>query len=577
MNFENIPSYEGNQPFIYAFFSLHDQSFAMPILARLYNEGFRIWCSGMSEDSTEFRAAQRMGSCSVMLLFLTEHLIECVSAGEFEAVGALKASKMRIYIRGDEAQIPFAWDKSESRKVFDFSISDEASFWLQIYNNEQLERCRGPWPDKAMQTGALTLDSLDEREVNDACAELEQLISMTPRVDRSGAPVDPNDIPIFAGKGRAEPVTIPEPPPNPEQYRLDRADRGTTAQEREYAAMMEMLDDLVATTREKSETLRAQIEQRREMEQAAAQSAAQAAAPLAFDAEAMLSHSENEADEEVPAEEPVPSEDISAEPSADTITLEEKPASSDSEAGEETADLNDTDDAAEQPMAETAAPVTELIDDASDDEGGVSLELLRAQEEAEAQDRQRAFESAIANAVTKVSSTPVKVAKRGKITLAVRKKKGITVHLTGAKKNITASPAGEKRTTVTAAKRITPTAPPQPATPAENSSETPAPSARKSGTLSRRAQRNAEQVTAAPAVTAPAQQVKGTSVQSTVSPSPAVQSDAADEENVSRRKRKFPHRSEELRARLREFIHSRRNAEEGSAEDAVTTSEEDAQ
>lgn len=262
MSFVNIPAYEGSSPFIYVYYAEDDTRLALPVLARLYNEGLRMWSWNGCAQPTDVRATQRISSCAALIIFLSENLDRDIQRGNFEAMEALKCNKVKYFVRLSDMDLPFDWGKSDANVVIDYVRSNEAAFWLSIYDSDIIESCRGAWPKNPVKVGLSVFDSIDSEELSDEYSNILKIIGKAPALDRSGAPINADDIAIFAGAGETE-----EPEKEPEkEIEIPVEDLNSKSMQDLFG----MLDEISISTRKKAEELQQSAEKRREEQEKAA-------------------------------------------------------------------------------------------------------------------------------------------------------------------------------------------------------------------------------------------------------------------------------------------------------------------
>ena len=265
MSYLNIPAYEGSQPFKYVYYAEDDTRLALPVLARLYNEGMRMWSWNGCVSPNDVRASQRISSCAALLIFLSDNLNRDIDREYFEAMEALRCNKVKYFVRLSDVELPFDWGKSETNVVIDYARSNEAAFWLSIYDSEILERCRGSWPKTPVKAGLSAFDSVDSGELSDEYSNILKIIGESPALDRSGAPINAEDIALFAGaadeiaeKGDGDGLPV---------YVEDINNRS-------IRDLFGMLDEIAVSTRQRAEEIQQSAEKRRQEQEKAAMSAA---------------------------------------------------------------------------------------------------------------------------------------------------------------------------------------------------------------------------------------------------------------------------------------------------------------
>ncbi len=266
MSYVTVPSYEGNSPFIYVYCAEEDTRLALPVLARLYNEGLRMWSWGGCENPSEVRASQRIASCAALLIFLSENLDRDIQREYFEAMEALRSNKVKYFVRLSDVELPFDWGKSDANVVIDYARSNEAKFWLSIYDSDIIESCRGAWPEKKITAGMSEFDLIDSGELSAEYSDITKIIGTSPALDRSGVPINAEDIALFASVGEKESVV--DDTPKPSEMSVAELNRESMAD------LFGMLDEISVSTKQKADELRLAAEKRKADRDKAAMSAA---------------------------------------------------------------------------------------------------------------------------------------------------------------------------------------------------------------------------------------------------------------------------------------------------------------
>ena len=253
---QSLPLYEGNQPFIYACYCAEDDDIAFPVLARMYNEGFRIWCARAGGISTDFRTIQRMNASASIMLFVSHNMMEMLRSGDPEVVAAAKSPRLRIIVSIDGTDPDKdTWALAVPDKL-QYSVGNDAAFWLYMYSSDQLEKCRGPWPEKKINIRELTYDDFREEAIQAEYQKLESII----RSDGSEVVVpDINDLKTyedrFSGSADKTAERYPNNPgyiqPKPDEYSyepLERIEAAKSEGEKEFDAFIGYLDQCVVDT-----------------------------------------------------------------------------------------------------------------------------------------------------------------------------------------------------------------------------------------------------------------------------------------------------------------------------------------
>lgn len=176
MYHQTIPAYEGNSPFIYACFCSEDEDLAYPVLARMYNEGFRVFPAQVGSAASDFRASQRLNASSHVILFMSAAMNELMRRESGKVAAVLRSSCLRTVILLDEV--------NPSNDIYALSAPDRVSynpmndspFWLYIYNCEYFEKCRGSWPEKKLKIGAPEFEDVSETTLGEEYDLLSDII-----------------------------------------------------------------------------------------------------------------------------------------------------------------------------------------------------------------------------------------------------------------------------------------------------------------------------------------------------------------------------------------------------------------
>lgn len=295
MYHQKIPSYTGAQPFIYAVYCKEDEALAFPVLARMYNEGFRVCCAPATGIASDFYTMQRLSSAAGVIIFSSQQLAERMRTGDPDIIAAARSSVLRTVIRLDDTDI--------SNSAFAMSVPDhesyrrenDSAFWLYIYSNDHFDCCRGPWPENKLLLRKPNYEDLNEEVVNEEYLYLESIMSGSAKDKEKYDPFNPDNL----YKNNAGYV---EPEPDEFVYTpLEKVSAVRTEQDDEYDELIGMIDRAAD----------AAAEARRRADEAKQQSAA--AAMLAEQAQ---TEEETVIAENAPAE---PEKEPEREPKADLI------------------------------------------------------------------------------------------------------------------------------------------------------------------------------------------------------------------------------------------------------------------
>lgn len=211
---QTIPPYEGSQPFLYACYCVQDEELALPILARMYNEGFRLFSALGCASSSDFRSIQRLNASASIMLFMSRNMLDCIRRSEPEVIAAVKSSCLRIIVQLDDSEPSSDIYAMSVPEKIAYSTGNDAPFWLYIYSNDALEKCRGPWPEKKLQTTESQYDDVPDEQLSEEYRRLESI--MMGDTLKNTAPVREERFRNNDGYIVPEPdqrVYIPLPPP----------------------------------------------------------------------------------------------------------------------------------------------------------------------------------------------------------------------------------------------------------------------------------------------------------------------------------------------------------------------------
>ena len=213
MLFQELPKYEGSQPFLYACYCAEDEVLVFPILARMYNEGFRQWASCRGKGKPDFRALQRLSAASSIIMFMSGTALSLIREGDPELISCAKSPCLRAVVHLDNAEPGDIYALSAPERI-PYKPGNEAPFWLSIYSLTPLERCRGPWPSEKLLLRDPEFDDISQETLREEYQTIRGLMNVgTPgrMTEKFELPGDnpktphPDDEPY-----------APPPPPSPE-------------------------------------------------------------------------------------------------------------------------------------------------------------------------------------------------------------------------------------------------------------------------------------------------------------------------------------------------------------------------
>ncbi len=194
MYHQKIPSYDGAQPFIYAVYCKEDEALAYPVLARMYNEGFRVFCAPSTGVSSDYYKQQRIQSASGVIMFMSSHMAERLRSGDPDVLTAARNPLLRTVILLDSTDV--------SNNIFAMSVPDhqpyirenDSAFWLYIYSNDYFDNCRGKWPEKQLLLRDPVYEDISEEVVSEEYRRLQNIMTGQKGGQRDYNPFDPDTI-----------------------------------------------------------------------------------------------------------------------------------------------------------------------------------------------------------------------------------------------------------------------------------------------------------------------------------------------------------------------------------------------
>lgn len=173
----NIPIYEGNLPYLYACYSPEDEMLVLPILTRMYNEGFRFWSASLVEKVSDFVAVRHVSTSACVVMFMSHSMMERINAGIPEVLAACRSSLLRSVVLLDDANPDNRIFALTSPERVEYRRSNDAGFWLYAYSVDYLERCRGPWPEVKLDIHEPAYEDVQEEAIAAEYISLENIIS----------------------------------------------------------------------------------------------------------------------------------------------------------------------------------------------------------------------------------------------------------------------------------------------------------------------------------------------------------------------------------------------------------------
>ncbi len=338
MYHQKIPSYEGAQPFIYALYCKEDEALVFPILARMYNEGFRVCCAPTTGISSDFHTQQRLAAASNVIMFISQQMSERLRIGDPEVVSAARSPLLRsVVLLGDVHVKNSAFAMSVPDHV-EYRAENDSSFWLYVYSNDYFDPCRGPWPEKKLLLREPMYEDISEEVVSEEYQYLENIMSGVKKEETEFDPFDPDQL---------YPNNIGYIAPQPDELVYIPLERLAVAKSEHDNQLDEVLELINQAEGAVAQSLRQAAENIQAAEAVESMSAIEQPAEEALITEA------------VEAEEIIEEEIIEAEPKADIIITPVE------DVKEEAAAITPDFEEIEQSESETPAVLEEIIPEAN--------------------------------------------------------------------------------------------------------------------------------------------------------------------------------------------------------------------
>lgn len=244
MYHQKVPSYDGAQPFIYAVYCKEDESLAYPVLARMYNEGFRVCCAPSTGISSDYYMQQRLQSASGLIMFMSHQMAERLRTGDPDVLAAARSPLLRTLILLDDTDV--------KNNIFAMAVPDhqpyirenDSAFWLYIYSNDYFDKCRGKWPERKLLLRDPNYEDISAEVVSEEYRRLENIMSGAHSESRTFDPFDPDTMyPNNAGYIEPEPDEyIYEP--------LERIEAVRTEHDDQFDEVLNLIDQAETAVQE---------------------------------------------------------------------------------------------------------------------------------------------------------------------------------------------------------------------------------------------------------------------------------------------------------------------------------------
>lgn len=228
----NIPIYEGNLPYLYVCYSPEDETLVLPVLGRMYNEGFRLWSACLAGKVSDFISVRHVSTSACVMIFMSHNMRERINSGVPEVIAACRSSLLRTVVLLDDARPENSMFALTSPDSVEYQRSNDAPFWLYAYSADYLERCRGPWPETKVVMREPTYEEVSQESVASEYINLEKIINRGGSKMSKAQPQErfPNNRGYIAPK-----------PDRLEYVPLEKVEAARTEHDRDYDAAMSLL------------------------------------------------------------------------------------------------------------------------------------------------------------------------------------------------------------------------------------------------------------------------------------------------------------------------------------------------
>jgi len=229
----NIPVYEGNLPYLYACYSPEDEMLVLPVLARMYNEGFRVWSACLCDKVSDFVAVRHVSTSSCVMMFMSHNMIERINSGVPEVLAACRSSLLRTVVLLDDVRPDSRFFALTTPEYMEYQRSNDSSFWLYAYSADYLERCRGPWPQVKISMREPAYEDVQEEAIAAEYISLDNIINRgsEPEIQSADKQKYPNN------RGYIQPA------PDPLKYELlSKVEPARTVHDRDYDDALALLN-----------------------------------------------------------------------------------------------------------------------------------------------------------------------------------------------------------------------------------------------------------------------------------------------------------------------------------------------
>lgn len=142
----NIALYEGEEPFIFISYAHKDSEKVLPIVARLQQNGFRVWYDAGIEAGSEWpeNVAEHLLASGCVVAFITPNAVASVNCRR-EINFAISEEKPLLAINLEETELSAGMklQLNSQQQMFYNRHADEDSFFNSLCQADMMQSCRG--------------------------------------------------------------------------------------------------------------------------------------------------------------------------------------------------------------------------------------------------------------------------------------------------------------------------------------------------------------------------------------------------------------------------------------------------
>lgn len=142
---ERVHPYSGSEDYIFVSYSHKNSNSVMPIINRLYKDGFRIWYDEGINPGTEWdeKIASQVQNCSLFIAFLSEeYLASSNCKDELNYARDCDCSRLLVYL--DSVELPAGMQMRLGRlqAIYRHKYADEKEFFLKLLDTPEILTCK---------------------------------------------------------------------------------------------------------------------------------------------------------------------------------------------------------------------------------------------------------------------------------------------------------------------------------------------------------------------------------------------------------------------------------------------------